>query len=76
MTGLVAVILIFSVPIVKIITGHLQSKAKLQSQMLKEEIELEKLKHENFLLETEKLKLELEKMQLNAPNEDKTYYIK
>lgn len=31
--------------------------------MIKDEIELERLKHENYLLETEKMKLELSKLE-------------
>jgi len=33
-------------------------------------LELEKMKHENYLLETEKLKLELERMQLEHSKEE------
>ncbi|MFD2443266.1 hypothetical protein ACFSO7_04635 [Bacillus sp. CGMCC 1.16607] len=69
-TGLVAVVLIFSLPIIKTISLHFQKQSQLKHQMLKDELELEKLKHENFLIETEKMKLELEKMSLNGPNND------
>ncbi|MGP7818480.1 hypothetical protein [Niallia sp. 01092] len=62
MTGLVAVIMIFSIPIIAITTAHLRKQTKLKHSMLKDEIELEKIKHTNFLLETERMKLELEKM--------------
>ena len=63
MTGLVAVVLIFSVPIIAMITSHFEKQTKLKSQIIKDQLELEKMKHENFLLETEKLKLELQKME-------------
>ena len=35
---------------------------KIKSQRVKDELELEKLKHENYLLETDKMRLELEQM--------------
>ncbi len=63
MTGLVAVVLIFSVPIIAMITSHFEKQTRLKSQIIKDQLELEKMKHENFLLETEKLKLELQKME-------------
>ncbi|MCM3111042.1 hypothetical protein [Lederbergia lenta] len=70
MTGIIAVVMIFSIPIIAIVTDHVQKSAKTKSNIIKEEIELEKLKHENFLLETEKLRLELEQMQLDHPKEE------
>lgn len=60
MTGLVAVILIFSIPILGIVTDHLQKQTKMKREMIQDELELEKLKHENYLLETEKMRLELQ----------------
>lgn len=76
MTGLIAVVMIFSIPIIAIVTEHIQKSAKTKSDIIKEELELEKLKHENFLLETEKLRLELEQMQLDHPKEDAYKLIK
>nr|WP_275584169.1 MULTISPECIES: hypothetical protein [unclassified Mammaliicoccus] len=35
---------------------------KIKSQRVKDELELEKIKHENYLLETDKMRLELEQM--------------
>lgn len=75
-TGLVAVIMIFSVPIIAIVTGFLQEKSKIKSKAILDEIELEKLKQENFLLETEKMRLELEKMQLGYPQEEQQKLVK
>ncbi|WP_071396255.1 hypothetical protein [Bacillus tuaregi] len=66
MTGTITVIMIFSIPIIAIITAHFQKQLKIKRGMLKDEIELEKLKHENYLLETEKMRLELEKMKQNT----------
>lgn len=72
MTGLVAVVMIFSIPIIGIITEHFQKQSKIKNSMIKEQLELEKLRHENFLLETEKMKLELDQMkQENSKNDIK-----
>jgi hypothetical protein len=71
LTGFVAVVLIFSIPITAIITNHFQKLAKFKQGRLKEELQLESLKHENFLLETEKLRLELQIMQ--KKNDDSTH---
>ena len=71
-TGTIAVVLIFSIPIIAIITDHFQKQTKLKHKMIQEELELEKLKHENYLLETQKLRLELEQqLQLEDPNDKK-----
>lgn len=35
---------------------------KIKSQRVKDELELEKIKHENYLLETDKMRIELEQM--------------
>jgi len=64
MTGLVAVIMIFAIPIIAIVTESSKDKLKLKRKILQDEIALEKLKHENFLLETDKMKLEVEKMEI------------
>ncbi|QOR68232.1 hypothetical protein IM538_09060 [Cytobacillus suaedae] len=72
MTGLVAVVMIFSIPLVAIVTEHFQKQSKIKRDMLKDELELEKLKHENYLIETNKLRLELEHMQVKeSKNESK-----
>jgi len=59
-----------SIPIIGIITDHLQSSAKIKGKFIQDQLELEKMKHENYLLETEKLKLELERMQLEHSKEE------
>jgi hypothetical protein len=74
MTGTIAVIMIFSIPILGIITDHFQKQSKLKQKMIEDELELEKLKHENFVIETQKMRLELEKMNLEDPKE-KTHTI-
>ncbi|WP_282142082.1 hypothetical protein [Cytobacillus oceanisediminis] len=67
MTGTIAVVMTFSIPIIAILTFHTQRLAKIKHNMIKDEITLEKLKQENFLLETEKMKLELEQMKIEGP---------
>ncbi|MBT2684121.1 hypothetical protein [Bacillus sp. ISL-37] len=67
MTGTITIIMVFSIPLVAIVTSHYQRVAKIKHNMIKDEIELERLKHENYLLETEKMKLEL--MKLESPLE-------
>lgn len=59
MTDLISVVMIFSIPLVAIVTSHRRSQSKIQHKIVKEQIELEKLKQENYLLETEKMKMEL-----------------
>ena len=63
--GMTAIIMIFMIPIIAIVTEHSKQKAKIQLETVKEEVRLEELKNQNFLLETEKMKLELEKMSLD-----------
>jgi hypothetical protein len=66
MTGTISVIMVFSIPIIAIVTSHFQKQAKLKHKMIIDEMELEKLKHQNYLIETEKMKLELEKMKIEV----------
>ena len=47
-----------------IITDFIIKKQKIQAEMLKDQIELEKVKHQNYLIETEKLRIDLERLQL------------
>ena len=49
-----------AIAITAIITEHLQKQSKIKNKSIKEELELEKIKQENYLLETEKLRLELQ----------------
>ena len=59
------------VPIIAILTEHKQKTAKISGELIRDEIELEKLKQQNFIIETEKMKIELEKMRLDfTPNEN------
>ncbi|SOC37722.1 hypothetical protein [Ureibacillus acetophenoni] len=43
-----------------IVTDYLHKQSKLKIEATRQEIELEKLRQENFMLETEKLRLEIE----------------
>ena len=61
--GLVAVVMVFSIPLSAIWTTHLRKSQKMKGEYLKEQMELEKLKYNNFLIETEKLRLELQNKQ-------------
>lgn len=70
MIGVIAVVMIFGIPMVAIVTSHFQKQTTLKAEMIKDELELEKLKHQNYLIETEKMKLELEKMQLDQPKNE------
>lgn len=69
MTGTIAVIMIFSIPIIGIITTHLQKQSKIKLKMIESQLELEKIKQENFVLETEKMRIELEQMKLENSQE-------
>ena len=65
-------IIAVSIPIVAIVTHHKRKNALIQHKIILDQLELEKLKHENYLIETQKMRLELEKIQLeNSKNEQK-----
>lgn len=59
------VVVVMCVPITAIITDHQRRIVKIKAENVREEIELEKLKQQNFIIETEKMKLELEQMKLD-----------
>jgi hypothetical protein len=69
MTGTIAVIMVFSIPIIAILTSHFQKQSKIKYKMIQGELELEKLKHENYLIETERMRVELERMKLEEPKD-------
>ncbi len=69
LTGLATIIMAFSVPIIAIVTNFLKGREKLKLQIVEKELELEKLKNENYLLETEKMKQELKKLELDEPED-------
>ncbi|ASS95176.1 MULTISPECIES: hypothetical protein [Bacillaceae] len=70
MFGIITVVLIFSIPIIGILTSHFEKQSKIKHNMLKVELELEKLKHENFLMETEKMRLELDQMKFDQKRDE------
>ncbi|TWT04215.1 hypothetical protein FQV26_14845 [Planococcus sp. CPCC 101016] len=76
MTGLVAVIMVFSIPLAGIISSHLQTQSKLKHKMIESELELEKLKHDNFVIETQKMRLELEQLKLEDAKKDEHLLLK
>ena len=59
------VMIVMTIPLTAIITDHRRRMIKYQADRLQDEIELEKLKQQNFIIETEKMKLELEKLKLD-----------
>lgn len=59
------VVVVMCVPITAIITDHQRRIVKIKAENVREEIELEKLKQQSFIIETEKMKLELEQMKLD-----------
>jgi L-lactate utilization protein LutB len=63
--AILIVMIVMSIPLTAIITDHKRRMAKYQKDRLQEEIKLEKLKQQNFIAETEKMKLELEKLKLD-----------
>lgn len=76
MIYLVAVIMIFSIPLAAIITSHLETQTKLKHKMIESEIELERLKHDNYVIETQKLRLELEQMKLEDAKKEQDFFSK
>ncbi|MDN4606943.1 hypothetical protein QTL97_09165 [Sporosarcina thermotolerans] len=65
MIGFWIVAVVMCVPIVAIITEHREKTLRYKTELVREELELEKLKQQNFIIETEKMKLELEQMKLD-----------
>lgn len=61
--GLISVVMVFSIPLSAIWTTHLRKSQNIRAELIKDEIELEKLKYDNFLLETEKMRVELQQKQ-------------
>ncbi|MEC0347258.1 hypothetical protein [Peribacillus frigoritolerans] len=70
MFGIITVVMIFSIPIISILTSHFEKQSKNKHKMLQVELELEKLKHENFLMETEKMRLELDQMKIEQKRDE------
>lgn len=60
--ALTAVILTFAVPLYAIYRGFNNSDEKVQLKKLKEQTKLEQIKQENYLLENESMRIELDKI--------------
>lgn len=71
LTAVLIVGIVMAVPITAIVTDHNRRVVKLKAEFIRDEIELEKLKQQNFIVETEKMKLELEKMKLDYTAEQR-----
>lgn len=72
MTGTLTIFMVFLIPIVAIIGSYWLKYADTKNQWIEKETALEKIKHENFILETEKLRIELEKMKLEDEQKNKS----
>lgn len=59
-----------------IVTEHLHKQSKLKVKALKNEYELEKIKQENFILETEKIRLEIAQTRQQLTLEPKPFEVK
>ncbi|SUJ13995.1 Uncharacterised protein [Sporosarcina pasteurii] len=71
MEGIIIVGMVMAIPITAILTDHRRRIARIQQDIVQEQIELEKIKQKNFIIETEKMKLELERMKLEHHSEQK-----
>lgn len=58
-------LVIMSVPITAIVTTHQRKMARIKQEAIEQEIELEKLKQQNYIAETEMLRLELEQKKIS-----------
>lgn len=59
------IVVLSCIPITGIITDHQRKIIRLKAESVDKEIELEKLKQQNYIIETEKMKLELEQLKLD-----------
>lgn len=64
MEGIIISAMVLAIPIVAILTGAYTSKLKHERQIVHDQITLEQLKHDNYIAETEKMRLELEQQKL------------
>ncbi|AOV07145.1 hypothetical protein [Sporosarcina ureilytica] len=71
MEGIIIVGMVMAIPITAILTDHKRRIARIQQDIVQEQIELEKIKQKNFIIETEKMKIELEQMKLEHHSEQK-----
>ncbi|MEK4424937.1 hypothetical protein [Solibacillus sp. FSL K6-1523] len=69
LTAIIIVGIVMTVPITAIVTDHQRRLAKIKADMMKDEIELEKIRQKNFIIETEKMKIELDQMRVDFSSE-------
>lgn len=69
LTAIIIVGIVMTVPITAIITDHQRRLARIKADMIRDEIELEKIRQKSFIIETEKMKIELDKMRLDYSSE-------
>ncbi|CAD2079402.1 hypothetical protein GCM10007275_11550 [Jeotgalicoccus coquinae] len=60
--GLIAVLLSLGIPLYAIYRGYNQSDDKIETKKLYEQRRLEEIKQENYLLENESMRIELDKI--------------
>lgn len=60
--GLIAVLLSFGLPMYAIYRAYNQSDDKMELKKMKEQRRLEEIKQENYLLENESMRIELDKI--------------
>lgn len=61
MTATVAIIMVFLLAIIAILTDYYHKQSKIKLEIIQHELALEKRKYENHLIENGKKTLELEK---------------
>lgn len=70
--GLAAVILTFTIPLYAIYRGYNQSDDKMELKKMKEQRRLEEIKQENYLLENESMRIELDKIKKENERKQKS----
>lgn len=76
LTAIAIVGIVISVPITAIITDYKRKTIKIRAEVVRDEIELERLRQQNFMIETEKMKIELDKLKLEyTPEKNNTLKI-
>lgn len=72
--ALVSIVFGAAIPICGILTNYFSKQSKLKLEVLKQEIELEKIRKESYIIETEKLRLEIEQTRQQLSLEVPTQY--
>ncbi len=66
----IIVFLALATSIIETIIKNKNKRLQIQHSILKDEIKLEELKQKNYIVETEKLRLELKQVQENSSTKD------